>query len=273
MQGFSRFFGGVAALAAGEAAEAMRLLREAWMHSGFGTGGVATALMAEATLAAGDLDGARLHAEEALGNTRNELQWQQGWALTAGARVALAEGAHDRAEDLAREALKVRHEFGDQAWLCDTLELLAALAAAAESDAEAVRLLAATQRHRDQVGYVRFGIYRDWYEAMVARLRESMGDEAFDAAWAEGAALSLDDAVAYAQRGRGERKRPSAGWASLTPAELEVVRLVGEGLPNKEIAARLFISPRTVQAHLTHVYAKVGVASRVQLATEAAKRS
>jgi DNA-binding CsgD family transcriptional regulator len=61
--------------------------------------------------------------------------------------------------------------------------------------------------------------------------------------------------------------------AALTPTELDVVRLVGEGLGNKEIGARLFVSPRTVQTHLTHVYAKVGLTSRVQLAQEAARRT
>jgi len=74
----------------------------------------------------------------------------------------------------------------------------------------------------------------------------------------------------YAQRGRGERKRPTSGWASLTPTECDVVRLVSEGLANKDIAARLFVSPRTVQTHLTHVYTKLGLTSRVQLAQEAA---
>jgi DNA-binding NarL/FixJ family response regulator len=57
-----------------------------------------------------------------------------------------------------------------------------------------------------------------------------MDEAEFDAAWAEGAALSTEDAIAYAQRGRGERKRPASGWASLTPAEYEVVRLVCDGL-------------------------------------------
>jgi DNA-binding CsgD family transcriptional regulator len=52
-----------------------------------------------------------------------------------------------------------------------------------------------------------------------------------------------------------------------------VVRLVGQGLGNKEIGARLFISPRTVQTHLTHVYAKVVVNSRVQLAQEATRHT
>ena len=100
-----------------------------------------------------------------------------------------------------------------------------------------------------------------------------MGSNDFDAAWAEGAALSTEEAIAYAQRGRGERKRPASGWASLTPAERDVVRLVSEGLANKDIAARLFVSPRTVQTHLTHVYAKLGVASRVQLAQEAGSQA
>lgn len=97
-----------------------------------------------------------------------------------------------------------------------------------------------------------------------------LGEADFDAAWAEGAALTAEEAISYAQRGRGERRRASSGWDSLTPAELDVVRLVTEGLGNKDIAARLFVSPRTVQAHLTHVYTKLGITSPFQLIQEAA---
>jgi DNA-binding CsgD family transcriptional regulator len=100
-----------------------------------------------------------------------------------------------------------------------------------------------------------------------------MGENDFDSAWAEGAALSPEEAIAYAQRGRGERKRPTSGWASLTPSERDVVGLVSEGLGNKDIATRLFISPRTVQTHLTHVYTKLGLTSRVQLVQEAARHT
>ena len=71
----------------------------------------------------------------------------------------------------------------------------------------------------------------------------------------------------------GARKRPSSGWGSLTPTELDLVRLVSDGLANKDIATRLFISPRTVQTHLTHVYTKLGLTSRVQLAKAAVRRS
>ena len=105
----------------------------------------------------------------------------------------------------------------------------------------------------------------------MAGLRDALGDQDFDSAWAEGGALSTEEAIAYAQRGRGERKRPASGWASLTPSERDVVRLVSEGLANKDIATRLFVSPRTVQTHLTHVYAKLGLTSRVQLVQEAAR--
>jgi DNA-binding CsgD family transcriptional regulator len=100
-----------------------------------------------------------------------------------------------------------------------------------------------------------------------------MGQPGFDSTWAEGAALSSQEAIAYAQRGRGRRKRPTSGWASLTPTERDVVRLVGEGLGNNDIATRLFVSPRTVQSHLTHVYTKLGLTSRVQLAQEATRHA
>jgi DNA-binding CsgD family transcriptional regulator len=78
--------------------------------------------------------------------------------------------------------------------------------------------------------------------------------------------------ASYASRARGERKRPSRGWAALTPTELEVVALAAHGLKNPEIGQRLFISAGTVRIHLSHVYAKLGVANRMQLATEATAR-
>jgi len=71
---------------------------------------------------------------------------------------------------------------------------------------------------------------------------------------------------------RGPRRRPSSGWESLTPSELEVVRLVAEGLSNPAIAQRLFISRHTVESHLRHVFSKLGVASRTELAVKAAPR-
>jgi DNA-binding CsgD family transcriptional regulator len=61
--------------------------------------------------------------------------------------------------------------------------------------------------------------------------------------------------------------RPVVGWLSLTDAELPVVRLAGQGLTNTQIAGRLFLSRYTVETHLKHAFAKLGVESRAQLAT------
>jgi DNA-binding CsgD family transcriptional regulator len=153
----------------------------------------------------------------------------------------------------------------------DLLECLAVLGTKSGQHLSAARLLGASDALRQRIGVVRFKIYDADYDANVTSLRNSLGETAFDTAWAEGAALSPEEALAYAQRGRGERKRPARGWESLTPTEQDVVRLVSEGLSNTEVATRLFISPRTVQTHLTHVYAKLGLTSRVQLVAEAAR--
>ena len=84
--------------------------------------------------------------------------------------------------------------------------------------------------------------------------------------------MSLEDALAYAARGSGGRKRPGSGWASLTPTELQVVELVAEGLRNDTIAGRLYLSPGTVKNHLSHVFTKLGVTNRAELAAEAMRR-
>ena len=188
------------------------------------------------------------------------------------ARLARAGDDREQAEERAHEALRTAAEGGARPLVVDCLEVLAGVAADLESYAEAARLLGAAQRLRDEIGYVRFPVYRGGYEADVATVRAAMGDEEFEARWAEGAAMSMEEAVAYAARGRGERKRPSAGWESLTPTEWDVVRLVTQGLSNPEIAEKLFIARNTVKVHLSHVFSKLAVTSRAELAAEATRR-
>ena len=71
---------------------------------------------------------------------------------------------------------------------------------------------------------------------------------------------------------RGSRGRPRVGWESLTSTELRVVALVARGLTNAEVARRLYVSRHTVESHLSHVFSKLGLASRVELAVQAARR-
>ena len=223
-----------------------------------------------AALACGDVGTAREWADEIVAVTHG---CYLPLALTARSQVKIALGEIPQAEDDAQSALTIALEKAGRYALPSTLECLANLAAIAGSHREAGRIFGAAEAVRQRTGERRFPSFDADYDAGIRDLRTAMGANDFDAAWAEGAALSTDEAIAYAQRGRGERKRPSSGWASLTPTELDVVRLLTEGLPNKDIATRLFISPRTVETHLTHVYAKLGLASRVQLAQEAARHA
>src|SRR6266511_3845380 len=122
------------------------------------------------------------------------------------------------------------------------------------------------------MAYLRERIRQLAFEADLSGLRAVLGDCVFVETWAEGAHLTLDEAVAYVRRARGSRRRPSTGWDSLTPTELEVVRLVVDGLSNLEIGRRLFMSRGTVKTHLSHIYAKLGVAIRAELATRTTAR-
>ena len=79
--------------------------------------------------------------------------------------------------------------------------------------------------------------------------------------------------MAYARRARGARPRLASGWSSLSSTEREVVRLAAEGFTNPEIAKRLFISRSTVKTHPAHVYAKLGVANRTELASASARNT
>jgi DNA-binding CsgD family transcriptional regulator len=79
--------------------------------------------------------------------------------------------------------------------------------------------------------------------------------------WAERAQAEL--------RATGEtvRRREPAELGRLTPQELQVTRFVAQGLSNREVAAQLFLSPRTIDFHLRNVFSKLGLTSRVELAT------
>ena len=225
--------------------------------------------LAEIALSHGDLAEARRWAEAAVSMTAG---WGLSVALMTRARIGLADNDACAAKRDLHDALHSAAEVNAYLGVPDLLESLARVVGGDGNHRDATRFCGAADALRGRTGAVRFKIYDADHQANVSRLRDALGDNDFDAGWAEGAGMSTTGAIAYAQRGRGERKRPSSGWASLTPAELDVVRLVVEGLGNKDIAARLCVSPRTVQTHLTHVYTKLGLTSRLQLAQEAARR-
>jgi DNA-binding CsgD family transcriptional regulator len=226
--------------------------------------------MAKALLACGELVEARRWVDDTVAIVPGCYKVD---ALIARAHIALAQGEPEQARRDAHDALAVVAHTRSFLHLPDILECLARLAAGDGNHQNTARLFGVADAIRQQMGVARFPVYQAGYDTAVKSLCDALGEAAFDTAWAEGTVLSIDEAVAYARRGRGKRKRPNSGWESLTPTEADVVRLVREGLANKDIAARLFISRRTVQTHLTHAYTKLGLTSRIKLVQEAARHT
>jgi predicted ATPase len=198
-----------AALAAGDVEAAQDATEAAWQHLCTQPRLAASqrAFSAQAALAGGDLIAARRWADEGVSTA---VGWHLAVALTTRARVAIAQGEPERAERDAYDALACATEVEAYLGISDTLECLATLAGDVGSHREAARLFGAADAIRQRGGAVRFKIFDAGYESSVAALRDAVGQKDFECAWAEGAALSTDEAIAYAQRGRGERKRPAS---------------------------------------------------------------
>jgi len=221
---------------------------------------------AEVELGAGDLAA----AEALLDEVEASVEGTDLHIITAGSALTRAFTERERgnapaAETRAHAALQraLEHELG--LVTTDALEALAILAVDGGDTALAGRLLGAAEAFRQRTGYrLRHAYERRAIEAIRTRLEPVHLEE--------GARLSLQEAAEYAQRGRGERGRPNHGWDSLTPSEQRVVELVAAGLPNRDIAAKLFVSLATIKTHLVHVYTKLDVRTRAELAAAATRR-
>ena len=184
-------------------------------------------------------------------------------------RVAADRGDYATVEAVIHEAIALAERRGFRALLADALVAMAFVAAGLESNEEALRLLGASDRAMDDLdGRTRWKDHQAELDALLERLQAELGPEPY----AEGRELSLENAIGWARRARGERKRPERGWDSLTPTELRVVKLVAEGLTNPRIGERMFISRGTVKVHLSHIFAKLGTSTRAELAAEATRR-
>jgi non-specific serine/threonine protein kinase len=148
------------------------------------------------------------------------------------------------------------------------LEGLAAIAGQSGGAPLAARLLGAAAAIREESGVRLRPPLRPQYEETLAALRASLGAEAFAAAWSAGRALGVEEAVEAAGEVAALVEpaaiRPPAPAArhGLTERERDVLRLLAAGKSDREIAEALFISPRTAQAHVAHIFTKLGVSTR-----------
>ncbi len=262
---------GLAALDDGRPEEAIRLYREAMdqVLLPLFRAQILPSLV-EAEIIAGDLDAAALAIEDlrALSESAT-FRWGLAQAAALRARLERLRSRNDQAEQAGHEALQLSMAHTARIVTVDALEVLAGCAADADSWAEAARLMGAASAIREHIGYRRCVTERD---DDLRAIEAALGSERFAAEQGAGGALNINEAVAYAARGRGTRKRPTHGWASISPTENEVIDLVRSGLTNPQVAERLLMSPRTVQTHLTHIFAKLGITSRTELAAKATER-
>jgi len=264
---------GVAALAAGDLDRA-----EQWATSLYElepgicpTAWHAQEILVAVALARGDSAQAKIHVERLLAAARPlNNRRAQAIAHLGLARALLLEGDDERAESISHDALKVLMDNRWRPWVIDALDVVAEVALFTGKYERAVRLIAAAQKERTAVGLVAFPMLRERTKRNLASAGTALGDASLERALQGGARLSLQEAVAYAQRGRGEHAGATHGWLSLSPVERQMVELASRGLSNPDIARELFISRNTVKVYLSRTYAKLGVANRTELARLAA---
>jgi DNA-binding CsgD family transcriptional regulator len=203
------------------------------------------------------------------------MKQQHGTALSlyALAEVAAAGGDHAGSQTLYEQGVGVAREVGDKGLITSGLEGLAAAVAAQGDHAWAAQLWGATEVLRGAIGTPLPTVERIHYNRAVAATRAQLGEQAFASEWAQGRTMTLEQVLAA--QGRVALPTPEERLSSptiaspppypdgLTNREVEVLRVVGQGLTNEQVAQRLVISPRTVDTHLTSIYSKIGVSSRV----------
>ncbi len=221
----------------------------------------------------GDPDRARRRFEAALEYARKSGDnWLTARSLHGLGQLTRTAQDAKRAMGLHVEALELERQLGDKPGIAASLEALAGLATASGRHQHAARLLGAADALRRTGGYARLPWESPRYEADLRAVREALSADDFEAAFVEGTRLSVEEAMTQAIKGRRRRGRPAAGWNSLTETEQQLTALVAQGLTNRDIAQRQLISPGTVKTHLSHIFAKLGLAGRRELAREAWQR-
>jgi DNA-binding NarL/FixJ family response regulator len=204
-------------------------------------------------------------------------RWSQGGANLYLGIIAESSGDQHGASSYFREAVECQRPYGDSTLL--PVALIGQASVLTRRDpATALQIVAAAWAVRARNAGEFAPFFRAFAERIRAAAAELVGSDA-DRLWKTGSRLTVDDAIALAfgttptGTSRSSGRRPRAQHAlGISTREIDVVRLVAEGLSNKEIARRLHLSVRTVETHVRHMLTKTGLVNRTQLATWARER-
>jgi non-specific serine/threonine protein kinase len=189
--------------------------------------------------------------------------------------TVLCQGDGTRAAAVYREGLALAAEAGSKTEVAGCLEGLAEVALTHGQSARAARLGGAAEALREAIGSYpsHFDRSQSGYEGTVYAARSRLDEAAWEAGWSEGRQMPPDEAIEYALlEEEAEPAPPPKETAGLSKREVEVLRLVAEGLTDAKVADRLYLSPRTVGQHLRSIYRKLGVPSRAAAVREAVER-
>jgi non-specific serine/threonine protein kinase len=187
-------------------------------------------------------------------------------SLISGFALFKSPGRTEACAVTMRRAVAAMHEIGDLAGIACAVEVLGLLAARRQRFDDAAWLLGAADTlwrrtpGRTPGRLKAIAGLEETHHWIVEKARGTLGSRRYEAAYARGAGMPLDDVIERAV------EASAVASATLTRREREIVGLVAGGLSSREIATRLFISRRTVDAHVEHIFGKLEISSRVQLA-------
>jgi ATP/maltotriose-dependent transcriptional regulator MalT len=189
--------------------------------------------------------------------------------------VMVGQGDYERATTLLRESLSLARELDHKLFIQYCVTGLGGVAASQGWPVRAARLWGAAEGMSEtyDTHFTPAGRSLIDYEGRLAAARSQLDEVTWTAAWAEGRAMSPEQAVEYAleQESSPEPAAPEPYPAGLSAREADVLRLVATGMTNAEVAEKLFLSPRTVDWHLSSIYRKLGLHSRTEAARFAAE--
>ena len=264
---------GLAALFGGELSRADHLFRDAAEQHRRLDPRYAAFCLADAGVTAlfsGDLPRAEAAFEQSLVLNRGGDPWTRSHALWGLGLVHLTRHAPTIALPLEREALQLMGDVDDPHGIALCLEALAWAAASVEDHEGCARLSGAAEAVWRSIPARPPAPLTPLYEEHLADAGRSLGEHRWSLLCAEGASLSRTEAMALAvgtrQRMAAPSPRPDTR-AQLTPRQLEVARLVAEGLTDREIADRLVISRRTAESHVQQILHRIGARTRAGIAS------